>query len=68
MPKLILNRIRVVLTEKHKTNRWLAKKLHINDNTVSKWVNNNQLPPVMTLYKISVLLEVDLKDLFESTF
>lgn len=67
MPKLILNRIRVVLAEKHKTNRWLAEQLHINENTVSKWVNNNQQPPVMTFYKISVLLEVDLKDLFEST-
>jgi len=67
MEKLILNRLRVVIADKNKTNRWLAEKLNVNENTVSKWVNNSQQPNVMTFYKISVLLEVDLKDLFEST-
>jgi len=67
MKKLILNRLRVVLAEKDKSNRWLAEKLKVNENTVSKWVNNTQQPPLMTFYKISVLLEVDMRDLFEST-
>ena len=67
MEKLILNRLRVVMAEKNKTNRWLAEKLDINENTVSKWVNNSQQPNLMTFYKISVLLEVDMRDLFEST-
>lgn len=67
MEKLILNRLAIVLAEKNKTNRWLADKLHVHENTVSKWSNNSQQPPVLTFYKISVLLGVDLKDLFEST-
>jgi putative transcriptional regulator len=67
MKKLILNKLKVVLAEKSKSNRWLAEKLKINENTVSKWVNTAQQPPLLTFYKISVLLEVDLKDLFEST-
>jgi putative transcriptional regulator len=67
MEKLILNRLRVVIAEKNKTNRWLAEKLKVNENTVSKWVNNSQQPSVLTFYKISLLLSVDMKDLFEST-
>ncbi|HWY33405.1 MAG TPA: helix-turn-helix transcriptional regulator, partial [Nitrosopumilaceae archaeon] len=62
-----LNRLRVVMADKNKTNRWLAEKLKVNENTVSKWINNSQQPNLMTFYKISVLLEVDMRDLFEST-
>jgi putative transcriptional regulator len=68
MEKLELNRLGVVLAEKKKSNRWLAEKLDLHENTISKWVNNNQQPPVMTFYKISVLLKVDLRELFVSTY
>jgi DNA-binding Xre family transcriptional regulator len=68
MGKLILNRLRVVLAEKNKTNRWIAEQLKINENTVSKWTTNTQQPSLLTFYKISVILEVDIKDLLESTF
>ncbi len=67
MEKLILNRLRVVMADKNKTNRWLAEELKVNENTVSKWVNNSQQPSLITFYKISILLGVDMKDLFEST-
>jgi transcriptional regulator with XRE-family HTH domain len=67
MGKLILNRLRVVMAEKDKTNRWLAEKLKVNENTVSKWMNNSQQLSLITFYNISVLLGVDMKDLFEST-
>lgn len=67
MEKLDLNRLGVVLAEKKKTNRWLADKLNLHENTVSKWVNNSQQPPLMTFYKISLLLDCDLKDLIAST-
>jgi transcriptional regulator with XRE-family HTH domain len=66
MEKLILNRLRVVMADKNKTNRWLAEELKVNENTVSKWVNNSQQPGLITFYKISILLGVDMKDLFES--
>jgi putative transcriptional regulator len=67
MENLALNRLRVVLAEKNKTNKWLAERLKINPNTVSKWLNNSQQPNLKTFYKISVLLEVDMRDLFVST-
>lgn len=68
MEKLILNRLRVVLAEKNKSNKWLAEQLKINPNTVSKWIVNSQQPNLKTFYEISVILQVDMKDLFESTW
>lgn len=67
MEELALNRLRVVLAEKNKTNKWLAEQLDINANTVSKWLNNSQQPTLKTFYEISVILDVDMRDLFEST-
>jgi DNA-binding XRE family transcriptional regulator len=67
MEYLALNRLRVVLAEKNKTNKWLAQHLRINPNTISKWLNNSQQPTLKTFYEISVLLEIDMRDLFEST-
>ena len=67
MGKLILNRLRVVLAEKSKTNRWIAEQLKVNENTVSKWTTNTQQPSLLMFYKIAVLLEVDIRDLLEPT-
>ena len=35
-----LNRIRVVLAEQEKTNRWLAEKLGKTEHTISRWCHN----------------------------
>lgn len=67
MENLELNRLGVVLAEKKKSNRWLADKLGKHENTISKWVNNSQQPPLFTFYNISLLLDCDLKDLIAST-
>lgn len=39
-----INRIKVVLVEKQKTNKWLASELGINPSTVSKWCTNSSQP------------------------
>ena len=57
------NRLRIVLAEKEKSNRWLAEQLSVNDNTVSRWINNLQQPSVQTLYEVAQILEVDICDL-----
>lgn len=67
MTKLNINRLRVVLAEQNKTNRWLAEQLNVNEGTVSRWITNNKQPSIETFYKISTLLGIDIKDLFEST-
>jgi putative transcriptional regulator len=65
--KVNINRLKVVLAEQNRTNRWLAEQLGVNEGTVSHWTTNNKQPSVETFYKIAVTLKVDIRDLFEST-
>ena len=67
MSKANINRLRVVLAEHNRTNRWLAEQLNVNEGTVSRWITNNKQPSVDTFYRISVILNIDIKELFEST-
>lgn len=62
-----INRLKVVLAEKKKTNSWLAYELGKNPATVSKWCTNSSQPDLPTHKKIAELLEVDVKDLLWST-
>lgn len=57
------NRLKVVLTEKKRTNKWLAEQLGKDPTTVSKWCTNSAQPGLETLYQIASCLEVDVKDL-----
>jgi len=52
-----LNRLKVVLAEKKRTNKWLAEQLGKNVTTVSKWCTNTSQPDLQTLDRISELLE-----------
>ena len=52
-----INRIKVVLVEKKRTNKWLAKQLEKDPATVSKWCTNTSQPSLETLLKISQILE-----------
>ena len=58
-----LNRLKVVLAEKKKTNKWLAEQLGKNVTTVSKWCTNTSQPDLQTLDKISELLECEKREL-----
>ena len=58
-----INRIKVALAEKGKTNKWLAEQLNVAQTTVSKWCTNSTQPPIETFMKIAEILEVDLNDL-----
>ena len=59
-----LNRLKVVLAEKKRTNKWLAEQLGKNVTTVSKWCTNTSQPE--TLDKIAELLECDTRVLITS--
>ncbi|MBR0201955.1 MAG: helix-turn-helix transcriptional regulator [Bacteroidaceae bacterium] len=58
-----LNRIKVVLAEKKRTNKWLAEQLGKNVTTVSKWCTNKSQPDLHILDKIASLLGCDKKEL-----
>lgn len=62
-----LNRIKAVLAEQEKTNKWLAEQVSKSACTVSKWYSNSIQPDMNTLDKIAKLLDVDVKDLLNST-
>ncbi|CDM00536.1 MULTISPECIES: helix-turn-helix transcriptional regulator [Bacteroides] len=62
-----LNRIKVVLVEKKRTNKWLAEQLGKDPATISKWCTNSSQPDLATLARVAALLEVDVKDLLNST-
>ena len=47
-----LNRIKVALAEKQKTNKWLAEQLDVNPATVSKWCTNSSQPSLDMLARI----------------
>ena len=62
-----INRLKVVLAEQKRTNKWLAEQLGKDPATVSKWCTNSSQPDLATLKKAAVLLDVDVKDLLWST-
>ena len=63
-----INRIKVVLAEKKRTNKWLAEQLGCAPTTVSKWCTNACQPPMETYLRIAKLLEVELSELVNSKF
>lgn len=58
-----INRIKLVLVEKKRTNKWLSEQLGVTPSTVSKWCTNSSQPDLNSLLKIADLLEVDIKEL-----
>lgn len=65
--QIVMNRIKVTLVEKQKTNKWLAEWIGKSENTVSGWCSNKSRPLIETLCDIAVILRVDVKDLLCST-
>lgn len=59
-----INRLKVVLAEKKRTNKWLAEQLGKDPATVSKWCTNTIQPNVETLVEIAKCLNVEILDLF----
>jgi transcriptional regulator with XRE-family HTH domain len=61
-----LNRLKAVLADSGKTNKWLAEQLSKDPVTISKWCTNTVQPDLQTLSKISKLLDVDIRELLVS--
>ena len=67
MAKKSINRLKVVLVEQGRTNKWLAEKLGKNTATVSRWCTNEMQPSLETLVQIAEMLKVDVRELLNST-
>ncbi len=58
-----LNRIKVILADRQRTNKWLAEQLGKDKTTISKWCTNSSQPDLESLIKTARLLEVEVTDL-----
>ena len=64
---MMLNRIKVALAERQKTSKWLAEKLNKSETTVSRWASNKVQPSIEQLFEIAQLLNMDAKELLNTT-
>ena len=62
-----INRIKVMLTEKEKTNKWLAEQVGKDPATISKWCTNTAQPSLEMLLQIAKVLNVEIKDLLRES-
>ena len=66
MPSKNLNRIKVVLADKQRTNKWLAEQLGKDKTTISKWCTNSSQPDLESLMKTAKLLNVEVTELLRA--
>ena len=61
-----LNRIKVVLADKQRTNKWLAEQLGKDKTTISKWCTNSSQPDLESLMNTAKLLNVEVTELLRT--
>ena len=61
--QIMMNRIKAVLAERQRTNRWLATQMGKSENTIS----NKSQPSIIQLQEIANLLDVDIRQLLTTT-
>ena len=64
--QIVMNRIKVTLVEKQKTNRCFAEQMGKSENTISRWCSNKSQPSIAQLQEIANLLDVDVRVLLKS--
>ena len=64
--QIVMKRIKAVLAEKQRTNRWLAEQMGKSENTISRWCSNKSQPSIAQLQEIANLLDVDVRVLLKS--
>ena len=57
------NRIKEVLRNSGKSQKWLADNLYTTTVTVNNWCLNKSQPPIKKLYKIAELLDTPASEL-----
>jgi len=60
-----MNKLKQVLKQQGRTQKWFAGEMNKTENTISLWVLNKVQPSLEDLYKIADLLQVEITDLLE---
>ncbi|WP_303191920.1 helix-turn-helix transcriptional regulator [Barnesiella intestinihominis] len=58
-----INRLKILLAEKKKTNKWLCEQLGVNPTTVSKWCTNSSQPSLEMVLKMMEVLDADINQI-----
>lgn len=58
-----MNRIKTVLEEKGRTQKWLTAQLEKSYNMVNSYAQNRRQPSLEDLYRIAKILDVEAKEL-----
>lgn len=61
-----INRLKIVLAEDQKSNKWLAEQLGKDQATISTWVTNASQPDLNNLLRIAKALNVDVARLLNT--
>ena len=61
------NRLKVVLAESRRTNKWLAAQLGVDQTTVSKWCTNSSQPDIFTFSRICRILNTKMEEMIRET-
>jgi len=67
LAKLEINRIKVALAETRRKNKWLAEQIGKDESTISQWCTNARQPSLENLLIIAKILDVDIRELLNST-
>ena len=59
----IMNRIKEIIDQKGIKQIWLAERLGKSFNMINAYVHNRRQPSVETLFKIAMILDVEVQDL-----
>ena len=66
MTRSNINRLKIVLAEEQRSNKWLVEQLGKDQGTISKWVTNTTQPDLMNLMRIAKALNVDVSRLLNT--
>ena len=58
-----INRLKILLAEKKKTNKSLCEQLGVNPTTVSKWCTNSSQPSLEMVLKMMEVLDADINQI-----
>ena len=58
-----INRLKILLAEKKKTNKWLGEQLGVNATTISKWCTNSSQPSIEMIFRIMEVLDADISQI-----
>jgi transcriptional regulator with XRE-family HTH domain len=62
-----MNRIKEVLKDQGRSQKWLSEQIGKSYIIVTNYCNNNSQPSIPVLRKVAEVLDVDVRELLEST-